>query len=75
MHIMRSLRSSLVTAAAVGTLAFVPATFADHHGKDGAMDEQVGKLHGGFGSVVARLRIKGEGRGQLVVDHHPLAVA
>ncbi len=41
MRILRSLRSSLATAAAVGALAIAPTSFADQHGKDHASKQDI----------------------------------
>ncbi len=62
MQIMRSLRTSLATAAAVGALAFVPTTFADHHGKDGSMKKDIvdtAVAAGDFKTLAAALQAAG----------------
>jgi uncharacterized surface protein with fasciclin (FAS1) repeats len=62
MQIMRSLRSSLAAAAAVGALAFTPAAFADHHGKDGAMKKDIvdtAVAAGDFKTLAAALQAAG----------------
>jgi len=62
MQIMRSLRSSLATAAAVGALAFNPAAFADNYGKDGAMKKDIvdtAVAAGDFNTLAAALQAAG----------------